>query len=85
MQSDGDVPKNLCAVSQIGTITSRDSLKKDEDFKITNCKHSTACTAAKQAADAAPNFKIVKSIVKSINTPHQDSNYILHILDDILI
>ena len=65
-------------------ITSEESLKKDEELKITNCKHSAAWTAVEQAADTAPNFKLVKSIVKSMNTPHQDSNHILHALGNIL-
>ena len=72
------------ANAQIKYITNEDTLRKDKELKITNCKHSAARTAVKQAADVAPNFKMVKSIVKSMNTPHHDSNQILHNIDNVL-
>ena len=88
---DGEIPDGLQAVSwsdganaQIKHITNEDTLRKDEELKITNCKHSAAQTVVEQAADAAPNFKMVKSIVKSMNTPHHNSNHILHNIDSVL-
>ena len=90
MQGD-DVPDDLRVVSwsdganaQIKHITNEETLKKDEDLKITNCKHSAARTAVEQAADATPVFKMVKSIVKSMNASHHNTNHVLHNIDIVL-
>ena len=69
---------------QIKSITSEENLKKEEERKITCCKHSAARTTVEQPADAAPNFKDMKQILRKMDNPHCHSNCFVHELESIL-
>ena len=72
------------ANAQIQLITSEESMDEEHKLKITCCKHSAARTALEQAADASPNFKLVKSILRKMNVPSKDSNRVLVVLERLL-
>ena len=73
------------AYAQLKLLTNEESLKKESDLKITVNKHSAARTGVEQAADCGPNFKLVKRLLKSLSTPHQESNPITNQLSNFLL
>ena len=91
MPDDGPIPDSHRAISwmdgansQIKSITLEDNLKKEEEKKITCCKHSAARTTVEQPADAAPNFKVMKQVLRRLENPQRDSNCFLYELEIIL-
>ena len=68
---------------QLKLLTNEESLKRESELKITVNKHSATRTGVEQAADCGPNFKLMKRLLKSLSTPHQESNPIALQLNNI--
>ena len=71
------------AHAQLKLLTNEESLKRESELKITVNKHSATRTGVEQAADCGPNFKLMKRLLKSLSTPHQESNPIALQLNNI--
>ena len=82
--SQGPIPDTLQAVSwmdgangQLKLITSEENILLEKELKITCRKHLAARTATEQAADAGPNFKLMKKEIKAMNNLHLSLNPVL--------
>ena len=58
------------AGGQLTYITQENNLIREDDMKVTVCKHSAARTGVEQAADVGPIFKVLRSLIKQCDDIH---------------
>lgn len=80
-----DVPPHLTAVSwmdganrQLKKITSETHLNFEKERRVICCKHSASCTAVGQAADTGPMFKMMRSVLKGMDSPNSSVSHVYH-------
>ena len=66
--------------TQLTPLVTEGNMTLEKKLKICCCKHSTARTAVEQAADTGPMFKVLKSLLRSTETPTVTNNSIFHYL-----
>ena len=80
-----DVPNSLSAVSwmdgangQLKKITCEKNLEFEKKRKVVCCKHSASRTAVEQAADTGAMFKVMKLLLKEMDSPNSSTKHIHH-------